>query len=451
MIRTRFTRFVGGTTTVVVLLCAFGGCQHDAVDHLDKEQSATATPVVDRAPVDTVDPRTIPPEGVPPVPAGFDVDSALAALDSATPDAFPGIAYHRVYISSRSMRDSIHRANAPHDSTMAAYRVLTTLNRCNLGYIGVGDTIITADSIVEDLRAYSVFPLSYPAGANIRKLIVISNAMQAYGCYEYGHLVRFAAANTGRESKPTLPGRYALNWKQRLRISSLNDNWKLPFTWNFQLYAGNAFHEFSMPGRPVSHSCVRQFKEDAEWLYHWGEGGRLNGNDRIIPLSGTPVLIVDMFDYSRPKYGPWLDLTSNHDGLVSLPDAPMGVDEALIPISQVPPNVRGGLPDRKRYETAEKVLKERGVLRAEAHLAPSIDYNKQREERRRRREAAAAATAVASRDRAPKKASVTDTSTEHTASAVEEPEVRNIDPPHPAESAQPTVIGPILPPSNGGK
>lgn len=30
----------------------------------------------------------------------------------------------------------------------------------------------------------------------------------------------------------------------------------LPFTVNFHQYAGNAFHQFEMPGRPVSHSAV---------------------------------------------------------------------------------------------------------------------------------------------------------------------------------------------------
>lgn len=310
-------------------------------------------------------------------------DSARAAA-LARASSFPEIRYSRLHIATRAVLDSVRRKYGKRDSsTRAAWRALTTLNRKELGYIRVGDTIVVPDNVVEDLRAYSVFPQQYPGAASLPKLIMISNAMQSYACYEYGQLVRFAAANTGTESKATFPGRYALNWKDRLRISSLNDNWKLPFTWNFHKWAGNAFHQFDMPGRPVSHSCVRQFMEDAEWLFHWGSGWKLDSNGNAIPMSGTPVVIIDMFDFTRKKGGPWLELTSNRDGIVALPADPMKVEEALIPISQVPAAVRGGLPNRDRYKYAEDTLRARGVIRPEARLAPSIDYNKRREAKAR--------------------------------------------------------------------
>lgn len=306
---------------------------------------------------------------------------------------FPEIHYSRLAISSRSVLDSVRKTFANTKETVAAYRALITLNRKQLGYFRVGDTIVVPDSIVEDLRAYSVFPRQYPGADTLRKLIVVSNVMQSYACYEYGQLVRFAAANTGTESKPTFPGRYALNWKARMRISSLNENWKLPFTWNFHKYAGNAFHQFEMPGRPVSHSCVRQFKEDAEWLFNWGEGGVLDAEGHPMPMTGTPVIIVGMFDYARKRGGPWLELASNRDGLIDLPESPMGVEEALIPISQIPSKVRGGLPNRLRYKFAEDTLRARGIIRPEAHLAASVDYNL----RRAKRAAAAAARRAQSR------------------------------------------------------
>jgi hypothetical protein len=428
----------------MVGLALFEACdQESAGDTADRTDTASAEAQPE---VEKIDPRTIPPDGVPAVPAGFDVDSALAALDAAAPDEFPLIRYTRLHVSTRSIRDSIRKAFARKEETMAAYRVLTTLNRQELGYIGVGDTIVVPDTIIEDLRAYSVFPLEYPEGANIPKLLFVSNAQQAYACYEYGHLVRFAAANTGRESKPTLPGRYALNWKERMRTSSLNEHWKLPYNWNFHLYAGNAFHQFTMPGRPVSHSCVRQFREDAEWLFDWGQVGLRNESGRVKQLTGTPVIIIDMFDFSRKKGGPWLELTSNRDGILELPEDPMEVEEALIPISQVPHGARGGLPDRERYETAEEVLRARGVIREEARLSPSINYNKLREQREARRTAQRASTTEESNETAESSSTTTESSTAPSSTPAETstPEVKNV--PASPPPAAPTPPPPAAPP-----
>lgn len=332
---------------------------------------------------------------------GTDADSARTALAAAHFSSVPAIRYQAYHVADRAALDSLRKRFGRTKENMAAHRALITLNRKEFGYIRVGDTIAVPDSISEDMRLYSVFPHRYPAADTIRKLIMISNALQAYACYEYGYLVRFAACNTGTESKATFPGRYALNWKEKLRTSSLNDNWKLPNNWNFHLYAGNAFHQFDMPGRPVSHSCVRQFMTDSEWLFGWGEGGRHDTNGRVIAMTGTPVIIIDMFDFTRKKGGPWLELASNSDGMLQLPDNPMGVEEALIPISQVPSVVRGGLQNRERYETAEAILRERGIIRPEAKLAPSIDYNRLRGAKKkapvkRRKPAAAAAPAPAS-------------------------------------------------------
>jgi hypothetical protein len=56
----------------------------------------------------------------------------------------------------------------------------------------------------------------------------------------------------------------------------------------------------------------------------------------------------------------------------------MDVEEALIPISQVPHDSRGSLRNIKRYITADSILRERGVIRPGVKLLESIDYNKRR-------------------------------------------------------------------------
>ena len=292
---------------------------------------------------------------------------------------FPNIAYHRVAISSKGILDSIRRVCGRSAETSDAYHAMRLLNRKDIQYVRLGDTLVMPDTIVNDLRAYSIFPQYWEGGDSLPKVVLVSNAWQAYACYEYGELVRFAACNSGEERKPSFPGRYAVNWRQRLRISSLNDEWKLPFTVNFHLQAGSAFHQFDMPGRPVSHSCVRQFIEDAEWLFRWVRVARKDTiRHTYIPMSGTPVIILDIFNFSRRRGGPWLELASNAPVTIDLPADPMSVEEALIPISQVPKASRGLLRNYKRYLTADSVLRERGIIRPHVKLLESIDYNERR-------------------------------------------------------------------------
>lgn len=319
-------------------------------------------------------------------------DRAHASADSLAA-SFPKVSYNRVVLTSH-LRDSLRQTCAKTKETWTQYRALTLLNRKDIQYFRVGDTVVIPDTMVEDLRTYSVFPVYYPGAREIPKIIVISNEWQSYACYEYGMLVRFAAANTGEERKPTFPGRYAVTWKQRKRISSLDSTWILPFTVNIHQYAGSAMHQFDMPGRPVSHSCVRQFLSDAEWVYKWINVARIDSSRQFIPFTGTPVIIHGLFDFSRKRGGPWLDITNNDQQISDLPEKPLEVEQALIPISQIPKVVRGALPDRDRYVKAEAELRSRGWIRESVNLRESIDYNKLRREKRKVAAAKAKADSV---------------------------------------------------------
>lgn len=292
---------------------------------------------------------------------------------------FPQIGYRRIPVTDRHILDSLRTLCAKTDSTFTMYRIITLLNRKDLQYMRVGDTLVMPDTNYADILAYSMFPQYWKGADTIKKIVVVSPKWQVYACYEYGVLVRFAATNSGEERKPSFPGRYAVNWKQRLRISSLNKDWKLPYTVNIHQHAGSAFHQFDMPGRPVSHSCFRQFMHDASWLFSWVQLAKIDtAKHRSVPFSGTPVIVLDVFDFSRKRGGPWLELESNQDVSIELPPDPMGVEEALIPISQVPHDSRGSLRNIKRYLTADSVLRERGVIRDGVTLRESIDYNKLR-------------------------------------------------------------------------
>ncbi|GAB5465793.1 MAG: hypothetical protein Kapaf2KO_12290 [Candidatus Kapaibacteriales bacterium] len=268
-----------------------------------------------------------------------------------------------------------------------AHKVFITMNRREFRYVRIGDTVIYPDTIIDDMRAYSVFPQYYPEAEGVDKLVLVSNEYQCYAAYENGVQVRFAAANTGKERTQTYPGRYSLVWKQKERVSSLNSDWKLPYNFNFHRLAGNAFHQFEMPGRPVSHSCVRQFMSDAEWLFNWGEQADYS-EGAPKEFTGTPVLIIDAFDFNRKQYGKWVDLENNKQIIIDLPDKPLDYELPFIPIEQVPKTSRGSIPkdQRERYKHALDSLYARGTLREGVTIIPSIDYNKLREEKKRKKE-----------------------------------------------------------------
>jgi hypothetical protein len=310
----------------------------------------------------------------------FRIDSIRAAKIKEGNERFPIIHYRKAALT-KPLFDSVRRVYAKAPTTMEGYRAFTTVNRKDIQYYRLGDTVIIPDTIFKDLRAYSVFPQYYPAGDTITKILFVSNKYQCYACYDSGKLVRFAACNSGEEHKPSFPGRYAVYWKDKLRHSSLDSSWILPFTVNFHLQAGSAFHQFDMPGRPVSHSCIRQFIDDAEWLFKWTKGAKIDGKHRFIPFTGTPVIILDIFDFSRKRGGPWRELTTNKDVSILLPDKPMEVEEALIPMSQIPLDSRGSLPNPKRYLTAEDTLRARGIIREGVDLRETINYNKLRREK----------------------------------------------------------------------
>ncbi len=306
------------------------------------------------------------------------LDSMRQAETIAKHDTFPKINYKRVYITGWKHVKEIKEKYSSKTDKNNKYKVLKTLNRKEMRFFDRGDTIVVPDTIADDMLYYSIFPQYYWEARKIPKLIMVSNAYQAYACYEYGKQVRFAASNTGKERTPTYPGRYALSWKEREHLSSLDSNWVMPYTWNFHAYAGSAFHQFVMPGRPVSHSCCRQFMDDARWLYYWGEGDKYDSNGRRIDYSGTPVIITDIFNFDRKRFGPWLDLKSNKDTILELPEKPMEIEMALIPWCQIPGGSKLSIPNRERYIHAEDTLRARGIIDKDVRLIHTKNYNEER-------------------------------------------------------------------------
>jgi hypothetical protein len=182
--------------------------------------------------------------------------------------------------------------------------LLEKLNRADGSHLaGLPHLIVPERWDLEELE-YSPMPQSVPRLSTERKALVIDIPGQVFGGYESGELVRWGPVNTGDNHHQTPPGRYYLNWNSRLRTSSENSDWLMPWYFNFSTERGFGAHQYSMPGRPMSHGCVRMLDVDARWLFKWGKGWTRSEDGQTILEHGTPLLIVGKYDFGSPR--PWL-------------------------------------------------------------------------------------------------------------------------------------------------
>ncbi len=157
--------------------------------------------------------------------------------------------------------------------------------------------------------ALSPFPASLIAEFDLPRVLIVSRRVQASAAYEGGTLVRWGPVSTGREASPTPAGLFATNWKSKLRRSSDNREWLLPWYVNFINESGVSFHQFALPGYPASHACVRLLEGDAKWVYDWSETWTLSPDKRSVLVRGTPVLVFGDYAFAEP--GPWTHLASD--------------------------------------------------------------------------------------------------------------------------------------------
>lgn len=239
---------------------------------------------------------------------------------------YPVINYARVKIRDKSHLDSIRKAMLVNKEFTPAYKAISTINRKEFRFYRVNDSLLLPDQIIDDQKAYSVLPHNYPQAESLKKLLVVSIKYQCYGAYENGRLVHFAAINSGKRAGANPEGLYYLTWKAKSHVSSYDETWIMPFTFNYTRI-GQAFHQFLMPGFPASHGCLRQFTRDAEWLFAWGDTRKIDPATKKWGLrSGTPLIIIDQYDYEN-KYKPWRYLKSNREIFLELPENPLTLEE----------------------------------------------------------------------------------------------------------------------------
>ena len=248
----------------------------------------------------------------------FHGDSLLARAHRAAALESAMVVHYRPYVVNNT--HAIWKLRL----AIGADRLASTLqvSRIDLQHVSNGDTLIVPDKT--DSLLLSPYPLTLPAARAIPKLLLVSLRVQAFGAYDRGVLTRWGPTSTGRRDKPTPPGLYFVNWKSKERKSTIDEDWVLKWAVNLDSEEGIALHEYGLPGRPASHSCVRLAELDATWLYGWVDSWRVARNRKTITRKGTPVVVFGEFAYSGRR--PWMRLVQE-PGATRL--APQELDETV--------------------------------------------------------------------------------------------------------------------------
>jgi hypothetical protein len=225
-----------------------------------------------------------------------------APAPAPPPPPAPKPHYHAVKLAGQ------HELKALEDSLgERKFALFLKVNRIDLQHARNCDTLAVPDTALDTLDL-APLPSQLPVAAGTLKAILVSLRVQAFGAYENGRLVRWGPVSTGKKATPTPAGLYHTNWKSKKRYSTVDDSWLLKWCVNIEVREGVSLHEYELPGRPASHSCVRLAADDAEWVYNWVDQWQL-GDKHTILVPGTPVLVFG--DYAWKERAPWKNLADD--------------------------------------------------------------------------------------------------------------------------------------------
>ncbi|MFK7786317.1 MAG: L,D-transpeptidase [Crocinitomicaceae bacterium] len=188
---------------------------------------------------------------------------------------------------------------------------LMVVNRCDPWRLKHLDTIILPDSVAPSIDLYVPFPKQMDALKEVKKIMLVSHYAQAYIVYENGELVKWGPVNLGTKYKPTPTGLFAVNWKAKRTTSTINSSWILDWYCNIDNFEGIGMHQYALPGYPASHGCVRLYRDDSNWLYHWADQWSIK--EGKVDVYGTPVVIFGEYPYGEQK--PWIAHSKEENGL----------------------------------------------------------------------------------------------------------------------------------------
>ncbi|MBG6111205.1 hypothetical protein IWX84_002089 [Flavobacterium sp. CG_9.10] len=173
-------------------------------------------------------------------------------------------------------------------------------------------SVVIPDDMSGDIEFYLPFPLEVSSLKEINKIIFFSYPTQTFAAYEKGQLVYTGPTNMGRKKDLTPTGLFYTNWKAEQTTSTFDDEWDLRWNFNIENKLGVGWHQYTLPGYPASHSCLRLQEKDARNLYDWADQWEL-ADEENVKVKGTPVIVFGAYNFSAPK--PWLQLATNPKAL----------------------------------------------------------------------------------------------------------------------------------------
>lgn len=191
-------------------------------------------------------------------------------------------------------------------------QIILAINRADKAAFAKMDTVIIPTDMTGDIAYYLPFPLNVPYLADINKIVFFSYPTQTFAAYENGILMYTGPTNMGSKKHPTPTGLFYANWKAEETTSTFNDEWELKWNFNIENKEGVGWHQYSLPGYPASHSCLRMQEKDARYMYNWADQWILKGTETIL-ANGTPVIVFGSYNFDAPK--PWLQLITNPHAL----------------------------------------------------------------------------------------------------------------------------------------
>lgn len=232
------------------------------------------------------------------------VDSLVVEKEEKQVVEKPTIQYLFEYKKIWSKKDSFEG--------YAHQRILAAINRVDEKHLQRLDSFLVPDQYDDSLTQYFPFPAQSALLSDIEKIIIFSYPTQSFAAYEKGNLILTGPTNMGKKASKTPLGLFFCNWKSKETRSTVDNDWILKWNFNVSNIGGVGFHQYDLPGYPVSHSCMRLWAQQAEFLYYWAEQWKLNSSQQLM-AKGTPVIVYGEYPFGKPR--PWFVLAQDPKAL----------------------------------------------------------------------------------------------------------------------------------------
>lgn len=119
---------------------------------------------------------------------------------------------------------------------------ILVLNRIDQDHFDRTDTLVFPDSFLSGIDQYSPFPLRLDDLLKVQKIILVSYHAQAFAVYEKGDRIKWGPTSMGKESTPTPKGLFAVNWKAKRTVSTVDPTWIMDWYFNLDNFRGVSAH-----------------------------------------------------------------------------------------------------------------------------------------------------------------------------------------------------------------